>query len=393
MKREVPINRIVILCLFVLCLIHQSSAQDEDSSAVTSRLFGSVSITESFNDNILDYSSKDLFRLNNGNDILNFYTYAIDTATTKKARNDFRRKKRLLTEQYQIDKSNDVITSVRLRIGVAREFFENNPTSLRLRVARSLYSNSPVRNYSSFGIEVRQAVFKKYYFSLGYSALPEYYLRNLYYEDYGDSSRIVDPRYRSMFLPASLSKNSYAFEVGGSLSSKFSFSVQYDLESAIYNHEFTERDNIAHVIAFDASYKFHRTLKFYLDYKYSDAIAEGSVNSDTNIADISNSSHRFNIGGEWNLKSLTKLPLHWKAIFVYEAQSYSSVKFADVYHYGRKDNFYKIFSEVEYLFLKNFIVSLNYSWEENNSNLVETSDAGSYQTHQVGLGIEYSFRF
>jgi predicted porin len=231
---------------------------------------------------------------------------------------------------------------------------------------------------------------KKYYFSFGYSQLPEYYLRNLQYKDYSYPKSSI---HYVKNVQASLKKNSFEFEVGGNLSSKFFSSLLFDVEQTSYNREFEERNSTTNVFALDGSYKLTRATKLNVDYTYSNAKADGRDNPDTNIADVSNYSHRFNAGAEIDLKRATKLPIQWRCVVVYESQSYTSEKSADKFHLGRKDNFYKIFTEIEYRLFKNVNLSLNYFWEENSTNLEETSDAGSYQTHQLGLGLEYAFRF
>ncbi|MBI5214503.1 MAG: hypothetical protein HY960_01985 [Ignavibacteriae bacterium] len=371
-------NKFAVAFSFIIVLSFFGVAQEEDSLGVESRISGALGVTQYYNDNILDYSAKDLSKFNN---FETEYRAALDTSA---------RNARLLKQKFSIDKQDDAITALRIRGGISTEFITNNPTTFRFRMARSLYAHSPIKNYTSFGFEARQRFLKKYYFSFGYSQLPEYYLRNLQYKDYSYPKSSIN---YVKNVQASLKKNSLEFEIGGNLTSKLFSSLQFDIEQTSYNREFEERNSTTNVFALDGSYKLTRAMKLNLDYTYSNAKADGSDNPDTNIADVTNYSHRFNAGAEVELKRATKLPLQWKFVVVYESQSYTSEKPTDKFHLGRKDNFYKIFTEIEYTVLKNINLSLNYFWEENTTNLEETSDAGSYQSHQVGLGVEYLFRF
>ncbi len=368
-------NKLVIVFTSIILFSFNGFAQEEDSSGVESRIFGTLGVTQYYNDNILDYSAKDLLLLNNLDDAIASETNA--------------RKKRLLQQKFSVDKQDDAITTLRARVGVSKEFIANNPTSLRFKAAHSLYGHSPIKDYTSFGVEIRQRFLKKYYFSMGYSQLPEYYLRNLQYKDFNYPKSSIN---YVKNIQATLKKNSLEFEVGGNLTSKFFTSLQFDVEQTSYNREFEERNSTINVLALDGSYKLTKATKLNFDYTYSNSIADGSDNPDTNFADVSNYSHRFNIGAEVDLKRATKLPVQWRSVFVYESQTYTSDKSADKFHTGRKDNFYKFFTEVEYALSKSVALSLNYLWEENTTNLNETSDAGSYQMHQAGLGVEYSFR-
>ena len=144
-------------------------------------------------------------------------------------------------------------------------------------------------------------------------------------------------------------------------------------------------------------------------YRFSTNWANGRDIADSTIADISSRTQRVTFGVDISLKNLLNLPAKISNDFSYEHQAYLSEKkyvhidsvdvfnnpiiidYGDKYHYGRIDNLYRISTEVSYRFMRAFNVFLQYVWEQHRTNLPETSDAGSYQDHQIGGGVEYSF--
>ncbi len=370
-------NNVVLFFLLIALFFCGNAYSQEESGDVqsNSRFGGAVEFNTFYNDNVFSFSPSDLTTFSN-------LEKEIAIASTQ-------RKKRLLTEKFStISRTDDAIYMLKMRLSFSTEFIRQAPTSVRVRAATSLFHHNSVKNYSTFALELRQTFLRKYFISVGYATLPDYYLRNLFYKEYFPTTSIHDHYYE-----VTLNKKSIPVQIGGNILPRLSLAVGYENELTCYSEKFAERTSQSHILSLESDYTLSRTVKIHLNYDYSRAIADGRDNPDTNIVDISNYAHRVNVGTTIELKRLLKIPLQWNFDLVYEPQIFTSEKKLDKYHIGRKDNFTKVFTELEYNVLRNFKLSFNYIWEQNSTNLPETSDAGSYQTHQVGIGIEYSFRF
>jgi hypothetical protein len=365
-----------VLLVLLPFSVYSQTASQSGSNRVT--IHGSVDISTSYNDNILEYSSGDRAKFS-------LVKYA--PANWKK---------------FSIDRLDDYITSVKLRAGTTFNLIDHAPTSICLRTSQYLYHTTQMRNYDSWQAQMKQNFLKKNYVTLTYNTLPRYYLRNYWYIQVPERNpyRLFD-----RYVEAFISKQAYSFDVERKFSKKFSAEIGYEHEYIEYNREFSERNNHRYNLMVSSRLKITKVIELKENYCYTQSWADGRYNPDSTIVDISYKAHRIGLGFDVSLKSLFKIPLKWTNNFIFESQSFLSnkipidtvdadeepISYGDKYHYGRKDKFYKITTELTYRLLKNFDVFARYSWEENKTNLPETTDAGNYQDHQVGGGIKVSF--
>jgi hypothetical protein len=374
--------RLLLVALALLALGSVGRAQDSlevaDSADIESPppaessrdwFSGLLGITANYNDNILDYSPRDLNQLENNPDSVKF----------------------------AIRRPSDEFTNVKARLSARPYLFRRNPTLIQLRCSGNLFAASGIRNYFTLGLEIKQSFLRKNFITTSISILPRYYLRNISYRDL-----TLTPRDWLKTTEARFQKRSYGLEVGRNVTPRSAVSVGYEYTQTDYNDLLDERDNNTHKVNVDASVRLSPLLKLSGSYSYAISWAKGRELSDS-LTDISYWANRISLETLISLKKDYGIPVSLSTTIVFEYQAYLSGKiyefpprtfaerYGDKYHYGRFDRYYRISADLSYQVLQNVDLTLQYFWEHNVANLEETLDAGTYQTHQVGLGVEYAF--
>lgn len=340
------------------------SQQPDDPSADAARwISGRLEIEGTYDDNIMEYSSREIYELNNA----------------------------VHPTKYVVTNSADAVGSIRLRLDLTPPI--SDPafrTRLRFRVTDDAYRTNPVRTHHTWGIELNQKFYGRNYLLLRYTNLPDLYLRNLFYHRY----RLLS-RFPSHYDRAVITKNEYSAEIGRSLSGALRLALNYEFNKVEYPAAFTERDNRYHALTVETDYRATRALRVSLDYTYALRWADGRESftdpAYDSLADISSQYHRIEVRGVYDAKRLLGVPLTFQASTAYERQGFLSGKTGDIYHYGRSDNYWKAAAEIGYDLTENVGFFVHYIWEQNRTNLGETGDAGSFQTHIIGTGAEFSF--
>lgn len=101
---------------------------------------GSLSLAELHDDNILEYSPADLYKLENN-----------IPPTTK----------------FSIRSPGDYRTSVDLRVDLNPDLSRRNPTRLSFRFGSDFFARNSVENYQLYGVDLKQNFFGKNYFQAG----------------------------------------------------------------------------------------------------------------------------------------------------------------------------------------------------------------------------------
>lgn len=371
-----PLYLSLISCL-VSCSTIRLSAQDQpDSTSDKTSFSGFVSLAWNYDDNILDYSVNDLSALE------------------------------IIPQpgppRFSIDKRMDNIFVAKLRVGMSVPLVFGKPTLFHLRYRQHLYAASTIKNFVGWELVVKQYFSKNDYASVGLSLLPHYYVRDIFYHQ----PRFPNPnRLPSRYIQESINKNGFDLEYGRRFFRRLWAAAAYEYDYTQYNPEFSERNNRGHLFSLSGSLNVSRMVGASASYRFSTNWANGRDVPDSSIGDISSRTQRVALGLDILLKNLLDVPVRISSDFTYENQTYVSDKpyvdtvdvfanritYGDKYHYGRIDNLYRISTEVSYRIMKALNLFIRYVWQQNRTNLPETNDAGSYQTHQAGGGVEYSF--
>lgn len=365
-------SAVLLFCISPCRLLSQEDEVNpaQDSYVTVSGLVGMLQL---YNDNILDYSASDLYKFNN------LHLFPRDST------------------KYSIGKASDGVNVSRLRMGITTPIFEENPTSIRLKYNQSVNFSNTIRNYVTWGVEVKQYFLQHNALTIGVNVLPHYYLRNLFY-----NHQARNPfRLRNRYVETFLNRKGVSIELEREFSRRINVTLRYGNEFTEYNPEFSERNNRGKDIMLSGEYRLSRLFNVNGLYQYSFARADGRDNPDSSYADISSRTHRFGTGFDVYFRHLIGIPLKVSSDIIYEKQiflesperAYDPVTNpkGDKYHYGRVDNLYRIVTRIRYRLFRNFDLALQYLWEDNETNLAETGDTGTYQVHQVGISTEYSF--
>ncbi|MBI5476044.1 MAG: hypothetical protein HY964_04830 [Ignavibacteriales bacterium] len=370
-------SRIIFVLLLTLIAVATNQSQTAQKKFKLT-LHGRVDISENYNDNILDYSPQDMIKFN-----LPKY----NSTNLKK---------------YSIGQIGDNISSIKFKVGANFKIFKRNPTSINMRMNNYLYGKDNIRDYYSFQYELKQYFLTKYYFDFNYYNLPHYYLRNFWYHQVPERNPY---HLFSRYVEAFLDKQVISFGLGGKITKKLRAEIGYGYGYTNYNREFSERNNSIQMINGDIDLRLSRLFSINSGYRHSLSIARGRKNIDSTISDISYRSNEISVGLNIRFRSLVNLPFTLRTNFTYEYQKYLSQKnpidtldrlgnplsYGDKYHFGRIDKYYKISTELSYLIAKKIDLYLSYYYARNRTNLSETNDAGSFQSHQVGAGMRLSF--
>lgn len=328
---------------------------------------GALRVTSSYNDNLFEYSPGDVEQFTSG------------------AR----------PEKFSMERPQDLVTSIRARVLLSPDLLPRNPTQIRLRFGTASHAHNPIRNYLSTGVEFRQYVQQKNYLFAGYTLVPRYYLRNISFRNLS-----LPPRLWLSYAEVFLSRQTFTLGLARNLTSRLNVSADYSYSYVRYSRELMERDSRIDEVDLDGSMKLFPWLRVDAGYQFSYATARGRELSDT-LSDLTSRAHRVQSSANIYLRGLTGKPLTLSIDAVFEYQQYLSLKkydaadrslrYGDRYHYGRQDHLWRVVGELSYDLTDYLECSCSYAWEQNRTNLTETGDAGSYQTHVASLSVEVSF--
>lgn len=164
----------------------------------------------------------------------------------------------------------------------------------------------------------------------------------------------------------------------------------YGYEKIDYNSEFDERDSKANIYYGNMDFGLGKYVDLNIGYSHKDSKAKGA-DMMLLIEDITSKADRFSLGLDFNLKRALGIPLSFAPSYTYEYQKYTTYKTLDKYHYGRRDNYYRISSEFSYRWSRLFSQYLRYSYERNKTNLQGTLDVGDYTANKLSSGFVWSF--
>ena len=116
--------RFIFLAVSIVVWNKQLYARSGDSAASKYKWNGNISLSESYNDNILDYSSRDIDSLEHG---------ATEIAQSK----------------FSISDASDYLTTLKAKGSLSALWFKRNPTSLSIRLTNNFYGSSHIKNNSS----------------------------------------------------------------------------------------------------------------------------------------------------------------------------------------------------------------------------------------------------
>jgi hypothetical protein len=323
------------------------AALDSSRSQIRMRAHGFIS--ESYDNNILDYSDHDR---------------ALFESSL------------LPNQRFGIHSLHDQITDIGAHLswdfGKRRQAWR-----VRLKGEATLFALNTFRHYTQWGLELRRTMHHTYA-EAGISWLPKYNLRNLYWRPM--AGRPFGVRYTA----ANFSRVSYDAEVGSALSNRLDARLNFSLALNNYNYPFDERDNHAISEVSHLSYDLSRRIVLSGSVGFAQCRAAGRDSVNAIVKDISYNAFTAGIGVR--VKCDRRGRVVASGSVDYQHQRYRSAKPLDVSHYHRLDDDYEFGSSLSWRLTDWLQPELSYTYRMSKSSVVVSSaDFGSFTAGRLGL--------
>lgn len=324
---------------------------------------GTLTLGTLYDNNILDYSSREV---------------ALLEAGAQPAR-------------FAIKTPDDVVYGAELQLDFKPTLWLDHPSRLRLSGSGDLYSRNGIENQGEVGLEWRQLLSRKITAAAEFDYLPYFYVRNLY---------VRDPAPGPQYAQARLRRWRYATAFSYRFSPNLDAELRYAFETRDYNATFNERDSKSHIPGVEIDYRFSRLLKMDIAYDFDRTLAEGRNSPDSQVVDISNRAHQF----AWDIflrpRIWRKHAFQAAQRVVYELQKYTSERSLDRYHFGRTDHEWHVRTAVSLQCTRWLEVGAAYTLETAtvtntqsppSSNAIPPGEVGSFRRHTVGANLAFPF--
>lgn len=305
-----------------------------------------------YDNNILDYSPRDLNRFGN----------------------------RTLPNRFSINTSDDFITDI--GGDLERRWRSRARAEYRLRFATGahLYSRNAIKNWMNYTVEGRWTNSGQNTVIVHLGWMPHFYLRDL---------AIRSPAHPS--LPAYRPADYHTWSANIAYHFRWGLPLEQNLIAAWkrtdYNTTFDERDNTAWSGEYGWVIPDGGNWNVTLQYRLTRINAAGAGRPDSIAQDISRTEHMMQGGIEYKPRSL----LGASVDVSYERQNYTTAKSRDDSHYGRHDNEWQIDSEIRVNLTGGWRWHLFDIWTHDTTNLPLTSEFGAFDSNQVGLRLSHSW--
>lgn len=335
--------------------LRTANPRGKSSARVALRARVSGLISESYDNNILDYSESDrlLFK-------------AVPT-----------------NPRFGVSRLDDHITDARLRLAFESGTRRTSQWLLRLKGDATFFSSNRFRNYTQWGVEVRRTV-RRVYAEFEFAWLPSYNLRNLYWRP------MVGRPIGVKYAPADFGHLTYGLETGAALSRRLEARVNFGLGLSNYHFPFDERDNRTWMEMARLTYAISRRVVVSGGLGLAQSRAAGRDSTNAIVKDVSYNATLVEIGAR--VKCDPRGRVVATASIDYQHQAYRSAKPLDVSHYHRVDRDYDYTASLSWRVTEYLQPELNYEYRKSQSSVVPAAtDFGSYTAGRVGVRITSYF--
>ncbi len=302
--------------------------------------------------------------------------------------------------RFHIETFDDVLINNSLDFSISYNFFKKFKTELNLGLSYRKYLKNSIKDWLLADISISQELSENLKLTLGYSLIPEFYIRHYRDFDYAmlygytpESLREYSFSKENIFL-----KSYYAY------SNKLNFTLGLSYSSYIYPSYFTEYDSKDYAVDAGADYTFNKKLKCFGTYKFVYSNARGFEGTEQEPyiythSDPTYYEHQFSLGARYYLphifdfKNYAKLTLFYnRAIFTTD-----NPPELDDLHSGRVDNEFKASLNYTLNYDDNLSFGLGYNFfikrcqansEINKQSIIDEKD---YNKNTFTFDIYYKF--
>lgn len=367
--------RISHILILVLLFYFSSNgfAQKKKKKKKTKKIELSISISTTYDNNILKYSDKYLERFNNHED----------------------------EGRFHIETYDDIVVQPSLGMTYTFNVFGKYKTKINGDFSQRAYTINNIKNWNSISFGLRQYLKNKASFKIYYSYIPEFYIRHFRDDDWVDVLGYT----KDAFKPMAFAKDSYGFWFQNTYFKKSRIKISFAYLKYYYNKHFTEYDCNNFVYGIKLYQSINKKMKIRIAYQFVNSDAKGfdeafESKSNSDDSDGSYKEDIYNFGFNWKLPKVFKFSNDFDIECKIQKRYFSSKHFLelDPTHAGRVDDNYRIYATYNLKLSKKMKLSAFYNWYLRNSdtsaeqNRSYLSNEKDYFQNQFGLKLAYKFK-
>lgn len=331
------------------------------------RLSLGMSLTSSYDSNLLEYSADQLSLFERGTN----------------------------PDRFSLQSTDDLVWNPALSLGWELAGPRGRRHALRATVEGDFHQKNGTADFRSIRGSWRESWSRDRRLSLGYYRLPEFYLRQLFDEDVVPAFPGLS-RYRRAEFSLDIASADWSQRVGRSNT----FAAGWQLERRRYNADFRERDSDTNEGELEWGWtRLPRRGALALRGRYRINNAEGTDGDDApgivpDDPDVSY--HGFGAGthGEMEITRAPSWRLVGDADYEFSVRDYDSDRPADRYHFGRRDALHEFEFGIAVRWRRHWVSRAFLRLEANRARLgstaPSTTDTGDYSKAMVGLRLDWN---
>lgn len=363
----------LILLLLIIFLQTVDGYAQSTNKKVFSGLDFDLKLSTVYDDNILRYSDYYLTKFENSED----------------------------SGRFHIQTSDGIILNTSLELSATFLLIGKNKTILACDLNPQFYLNNSIKNWTHYGLNLQQFVYKGISVNLSYNYLPSYYVRHYRDDDWADIFGYTPESYQ----PFSFSKNEYGIWIQNSFFKKKTtrLRLMIDYDEYFYNEHYTEYDCTNTTFGFRIYNTIRKKLKLDFGYRFCMSNAKGydepgELKETSDDSDPSSDEDEYYCAAKWSFNPIFKRSSSFAVDFLYRKSCYTTKHYLelDKLHAGRTDYQYRLKLTYEIILLKSLRMSVFYVWNKQDSdtkaeaNIELVSREKDYLQNQYGLSFRYS---
>lgn len=286
--------------------------------------------------------------------------------------------------KFAIKSKDDWIITPEIEARLKGRFIGGHTAWLEPSFRYYYYDKNDIRRYSRLGAIGRQYFMPGGYFEAEYAFIPDYYYRNEFYRDPSGNDR---------YLKASFFKHYLKLEAGKDLTPKLKGDVSYRFQHKTFNKAFSERDLSVNGLRVDGIWQAKSWVKFWAYYGLERAKAKGADNPDLNVKDVSYDAWDITFGIRHYARFLRKIRPEFVSTFEFRQIRYQTIKYTDIYRFGREDNNYYFRIGVAGRLPAKVRIEFNYNLASKRTNIEDPAVKGllNYDSNTVSMRLTRGF--
>ncbi len=268
---------------------------------------------------------------------------------------------------------SDTYNKTKLEIDKRFRLFGDRLTTLKGFAEGTFYARNKSKNYGVYGVDIKQSLGSTKTVRMGYSFMPNYFLRTLFDDDYSG-----DARYRK----AQYDKNRIFIRGWMKFAKDFSGWGEYDFIKEDYNKDFSERDNRENKISLGIRRDIGKKISLFAKGAFSDIDAKAHGDDVSQKPDISSRNYLAGTGINFRLNK----KLGWDIYYNFQWVDFTTDNDIanDPYHRDRRDKKQDIGTELKYVLFKDSNISVGYKYRINDVKLGQNANTSLDYDELVG---------